>query len=449
MDPVTALAAWAADDPWGRSGAPTREALRRAMANLLAVAAGGAAAESSRRLRAAWATVPGPATVFGETRGGSVESAAWLNSVAAVYQERDEGNRHAKGHPGAQTVFAVLALAEERGVDGDRLWAGLLAGYEIAARVGRATAFAPGVHTHGPLGAVGAAAGCAVVLGLDAAGIAAAIDAGAAMAPATSWRAVDGGSAVRDQWVGQGAVAGLAAARYAAAGAEGRAHGLDGSLAGGLGVIDASDLLSGLGTHHLVDSSYLKRHSSCAYTHGAADAALIARERMTDVGRSFGDIDAVLVEGVASAAALDSTEWTTRMGAYFSVPFVVASALVHGDVAAHRATGAEHEIRDLAPKIRVVDATEALAPATATSRPARVTVRLRDGSEFRGAVRHPAGDSIDSPFSAEMQHHLLREAAASAGLDGSDIERAVRALATGPVRDALRPLISQFEGVHA
>jgi 2-methylcitrate dehydratase PrpD len=448
---LRALGEWAASDPYSRTTPHEQTALRRAIANLLAVTAGGAALPELVALRAVWASSPGPATVIGTEQRVSVEAAVWLNGVAAVSTERDEGNRFSKGHPAAQTAPAVLGLAQALGVSGPTLWNALFVAYEISARVGRATRFHPDVHTHGPLGAPGAAAGCAILLGADAAGIARAIDAGAAMAPATSWAAVFGGSAVRDQWVGEAALAGLAAARYAVAGLPGSAGGFDGAFKNTLGTIDLDRLIDGLGTETLVPSSYLKQHSSCAYTHGAADAGLDIRRQLAENGRDAGDIALVHVDGTASAASLPATSWHSRHGAYFSVPFAVSSALLYGDVSADRArTPAAAPHARLAARVSVRDATDELRPATPTSRPARVTVTLEDGTRFSAAVRHPAGDSVETPFSPERLEELLDEALEPLGRRAADVHAALADLdgcAPDAIGDAFAHLSPHLEGV--
>ena len=64
----------------------------------------------------------------------------------------------------------------------------------------------------------GAAAGCARLLGLDAAAVAAAIDTGAGMPVAAHFSSALDGNAVRNAWMGASNLSGLAAARLAAGG---------------------------------------------------------------------------------------------------------------------------------------------------------------------------------------------------------------------------------------
>lgn len=405
---LAALGRWAHAFELAELGGRARTALDDVLANLLAVAAGGAATAEHAALVAAWDPEPGAATLLG---GGTatVETAAWLNGVASVAMERDEGNRLTKGHPASQSFFAVLALAERLGSSGPDTLAALAVAYEVAARFGRATDFATGVHTHGTFGVPGAAAGCARLLGLDAAGITSAIDAACALPPATNWGPVLVGSSVRDQWVGAGNVAGLAAARFAAARPGETVRGTLPRFGGSLGTVDPRLLVAGLGTETLIEHGYFKRHSSCAYTHAPADAALLARERIAAAGATHADIVAVEVSTTAAGAALDATDWTTRHGAYFSVPFAVASALVHGDVAHSRsAPSARGILLDTAALITVTDG--GIAPASATHRPARVTVTLRDGSSVVTEVAHPDGDADFTPFDRAAHAALLDDA---------------------------------------
>ena len=87
------------------------------------------------------------------------DAAAWLNGVALVSLELDEGHKYAKGHPAAHGFPAVLALAAELDSTGADTAAALLAAYEVAARFGRATTLRAGAHPHGSWGVPGAAAG--------------------------------------------------------------------------------------------------------------------------------------------------------------------------------------------------------------------------------------------------------------------------------------------------
>src|SRR5258706_14512863 len=53
---------------------------------------------------------PGAASVIGGDALADPRDAALLNGTAGTWQEQDEGNLYAKGHPGIQVVPAALAV---------------------------------------------------------------------------------------------------------------------------------------------------------------------------------------------------------------------------------------------------------------------------------------------------------------------------------------------------
>src|SRR5258706_2513939 len=61
---------------------------------------------------------PGAASVIGGGAMADPRDAALLNGTAGTWQEQDEGNLYAKGHPGIQVVPAVLAVAQGQQLPG-------------------------------------------------------------------------------------------------------------------------------------------------------------------------------------------------------------------------------------------------------------------------------------------------------------------------------------------
>lgn len=405
---ILGLSRWAVSRRWENLPGPVADAIGQELAGLFAVISGGQATPAQRALVAAWAPEPGPCTLFG-AGSASVEAAAWLNTVAGVCLERDSGHRLAKGHPAALAIPAVLALAEQRGTDGPRTLTAAVVAYEVAARLGRATSYEPDHHNHGSLGIPGAAAGCAVLLGLDAEGVARAVHAALASPVASSWGAALAGSPVRDQWAGAGALAGLASARLAVAGET-----LPGTWPSpAVGSVKPDGLVpTGDDSDLMVGHGYVKRHSSCAYTHAPADAALLLRADLLASGITPEQIRSIEVVASPAAVRLDATSWTTRHGAYFSTPFAVASALLHGDVSYERSAPAQAaRLTPLAALVRLREG----PLATPDARPATVRVVTDTGSVYEVAVPHSLGDRDHSPFDAATHHDLLAAALTSAG----------------------------------
>ncbi len=395
---VRELGRFAASYPAPNPSSELGGLLHRTLLDTLGVIVAGAATSELQALRQAWMLPPGPARVLGPGLSTCVEAAAYLNGVAAVCLELDAGNKYARGHPAAHVLPAALAIAQEQRVSGPDLAAALLVGHEVASRFGRATRLRPEVHPHGNWGIAGAAAACARLLRLDAERTAAAIDAATASVTASPWRAATAGDLVRNAWMGAAAVAGIAAARLAAAGLA-RVTGLAATTLGAiLGSFEPSELTAELGSRFDLGNAYFKRHAACAYTHPSADALLDLLAAHPGIRPA--DVETVQVETYPIAATLNGTSAETRLAAMFSIPYVVAAVLVLGHArpdAFDDRRRADAEIRRLARATHVV-ATEEFARRLPHARGARVTLLLRDGTRLARAVPNPVGDAAYHPF---------------------------------------------------
>jgi len=389
------LGSWVADLQWDHVPGRVQQRLQLVLLDSLAVTIAGGRLPEREPLVRAWDPGPGECPVLGAGVLTDPNTAAWLNASAMVSLELDEGNKHAAGHPAAHGFPAVLALAAHLDSDGPTTAAALLVAYEVAARFGRACRLRPGMHPHGNWGVAGGAAGCARLLGLDAEGLVAAMDTASGMPIAGHFAAALDGNPVRHEWMGATAVAALAAARLAQAGAA-HATGIAArSLGELLGELDASELAVQLSSRWDVELGYFKRHASCAFTHPAADAALQLR-----AGLVIDEVAEVVVEVSSMAAALARPGADTRLGAMFSIPFVTATALVHGVVepASYTATRL-HDTRlaDLAGLIHVVAAPD-LDQRLPDERAVRMLVRFRNGTEAHCALPNPVGDADYRPY---------------------------------------------------
>lgn len=401
------LGAWAAALHWDDVPQAAQDRLRLVLINTLGVMAIGAKEPEQQRLVAAWHPPLGSAPLVGANRLTTVEAAAWLNATALVRLELDEGHKYAKGHPAAHGFPAVLALAADTNATGPDTMAALVACYEVAARFGRATRLRAGGHPHGSWGVAGAAAGCARLLALEPDQVAAAIDTGAGMPIAGHFSSALDGNPVRDAWMSASNMSGIAAARMAAADIARNTGTAALSLGQLLGEFNPHELTDALGKRWDLCGGYFKRHASCSFTHPAADAVLAIRQAMTPA--QVASIDEIRVETHSMAAGLGRTEWTERLSALFSTPFVVAAALHHGNV--HPAVSTEEqlqnpEVRALAAKVTVVMSDE-LDARLPDERAARVTILFGE-TKHVVEVPNPIGDSGYHPLEESGLLSLLR-----------------------------------------
>jgi 2-methylcitrate dehydratase PrpD len=131
------------------------------------------AARRTDYVRAALASCSGDgrATLIGHGRTATPYDAALVNATAAHGEDYDDTFEGGPVHAGAVIVPAVLAIAEERRLDGDAVLKGIAAGVEIICRMSLVAPQAThraGFHPTAVMGAPAAAAAVAASLSLTA-----------------------------------------------------------------------------------------------------------------------------------------------------------------------------------------------------------------------------------------------------------------------------------------
>ena len=350
------------------------------------------------------------ATILATGAQTSAPLAALANAAAAHVLEMDDLDRASIAHPGAPVIAAALAVAEREHLDGDALLDAIAIGYEVCVRVGEALGPSHYEHWHttGTAGTFGAAAAAARLSALDAEGVLRALGSAGTMA-AGLWEFLADGAMSKQLHPAKAAHDGVLAALLGAAGFTAATRILEGPkgvLAAMSDAPDASRLtsdLEALDAHRgagpwRIEGVSFKVHASCRHTHPAVDAALALRAR---TGFDVADIEAVHVRIYSQGLALlEGVEPTTPYAAKFSLPFCVAAALIHGDLAPGRFTDSTIlEARTLALAQRITFAPDpALDALYPREWPSIVTIRLRSGEVLEERVDHPAGDP-EAPLS--------------------------------------------------
>ena len=137
-----------------RFGDLTEDAVRAAQDVALdtmgAIVAGMREPECARMAEWASRAAPPPVcAVLGSAHRANPMTAALANATAGVALEVDEGSRFGGGHPAVHVLPPLLAEAERTGANGADFIAALVAGYEVASRLGGATEARHNVHSHG------------------------------------------------------------------------------------------------------------------------------------------------------------------------------------------------------------------------------------------------------------------------------------------------------------
>jgi 2-methylcitrate dehydratase PrpD len=300
----------------------------------------------------------GGAWIIGSGRRAAALDAALLNGTAGTWLELDEGNLFAKGHPGIQVVPAALALAQELGSSGPDVLLAVALGYEVSARISRAAQTRLSIHPHGTYGVIGAAVAAARLKGFSTSQMLELLNVSATMGMATSRQTLLDGATVRNIFTGHSGYMGLMAVRLVECGFTGEIDGV-GNVYGKVlsDTFDREQVIAGIGSEWLIAQSYFKLHPTGRYVHSAIDALedLLSRG---DGTVDPGEIERIEVRTYALAAMLAEKRVVSSFGARFSVPFALASVLVHGRsclAAFEDAAVANSQVQALAQRVVLVE----------------------------------------------------------------------------------------------
>jgi 2-methylcitrate dehydratase PrpD len=172
--PITRiLAEFVAGHPSGRFPASVEHEAHRTFYNWVGCAIGAARHDAAdAALSAVQMLEPAPqATVLGRSEKVDMASAALVNGITSHTFDFDDTHLKTIIHPAGPVASAVLALAERNGNGGRDVIDALVLGIDVSCRIGNVMYpdhYDRGWHITGSTGMLGAAAGCARLLRLDA-----------------------------------------------------------------------------------------------------------------------------------------------------------------------------------------------------------------------------------------------------------------------------------------
>jgi len=309
-------------------------------------------------------------------RAATWRAAALLNGTAAHAAEVDDSFRDAMYHPGAATIAAALATAQQQGADGLAFLRGVVAGYEVSTRIGVALGRAHYRYWHntGTVGTFGAAAATAGLLGLHGAPFGHALATAATFAAGLQ-QAFRMDSMSKPLHAGRAAEAGVLAAQLAAEGVTGSRDVLDGDAGLGRAMGEGGDWSAvgdTLGREFHITRLTFKNHIGCGHTFAAIDAAL---ELVRRHGLRPDDIRSVHVATYGPALDIACHQNpATENEARFSLRFVVATALVHGSVRLNAYT--PERLADARTRAMIGRITAVVDPELDAAFPARRSARV-------------------------------------------------------------------------
>ncbi|MBL4837243.1 MAG: MmgE/PrpD family protein [Kordiimonadaceae bacterium] len=453
-NPLHAFALWATDTSRDWSDLAITRA-HNALIDTVAVMIPGANEPVTQKvfsLARKWGA--GTCNAAGFTDGLSAPMAALVNGTAAHALDFDDNFDPAKAHASAVLVPALLAVADENNLSGDALLDAYIVGLQITGLVGQGVN--PfhrnrGWHATATVGTVGAAAGCARLMGLNAEKTAHAISLSTSLAGGFMSQF---GTMAKPLHAGLAAAGAVQAAQLAEAGITAGSETLHGDK--GMGTLmvgpDVEELRAvmankdehgqkvtfrtdNIGTPLHIEKYGLKvkRFPNCGSIHRALDGLLELKETH---GITAEDVEKILVRAPASHLRNLMYERPATMAeAKFSLEYGLAVGLKCGNATLSDYTNSaiqRPEITALLPLIER-DYVEKLE----TDFPTEVHIFLKSGKKVQSKVDMPVGSSPNPLSLAQLWDKFTACAAGNIHSKRAEkIKLALEALATGkPVRE--------------
>ena len=382
-------------------------------------------ARLARGIAGLYPASPGAGVIGAAGLAAQPAFAALANGILVNAADNDDTHKRALLHVGSVVVPTVLALAETERLSGREAILALVAGYEVAARVGMAVmpTHYRFWHSTATNGTFGAAASAAKALRLDADGARRALGlAGTQAAGLNTF--FESGDMTKSIHPGKAALNGILSAQLARLGATSPPGILEhpkGYLAAFSLEPKPEALVSGLGTGWEILQNGFKFFPSILASHSPIQATLSLVNRHPIDPRRIARITNETYRTVTTH--FSSKEVGSVMAARVSVPYCIAVAAV--DRALGQAQFAPARIDD--PLVRQVlartevIADEALDKLYPANFPARVTIALDSGEAFTETVLLPKGDP-GAPLSDRKLADKFRGNCA-AMLAGGQVER--------------------------
>jgi 2-methylcitrate dehydratase len=376
------LVAYARSFSTAQLSAPVRAATVDRIVDSIACAIVGSQAEPARIAveSARGITSDRPATVFGAGLRTSAELAAFANtSMIRTYDWNDGMLAQGGGHP-SDMIPAVLAAGETIHASGEQVMMGIVLAYELLGGLGNAAPTRARGWDQGTFMGAAAALAIARLFDLDEVQMGNAVS--LALVPHVPLRVNRTG--VLSMWKGCATASAMHSALFAVRLAQLGLTGPDEPFSGKTGVFDQLTgpfeftLPANPDGRMVVEISHLKQFP--AETHGQALLGLMPKVR---AWRPVDEIDSIEIETYWQAyheIALHPSKWdpTTRESADHSMPYLLAVALVDGEISINGSFTPE----------RIAD------PAL---RPLMNKISVREDPEFTAGFRPPGSGIAGVP----------------------------------------------------
>ena len=389
------------------------------------------AAEDCARIAGRVVSSSGAALIFGGTRRVAPADAAFVNGTASHALDFDDCSNTLGGHPSAPVLSALFASAAGQPVSGRDFITAYIAGFETEARISRAVNFhhyEKGWHPTSTLGAFGATAATALLLGLTPAQTTTALAIAASLASGIK---ANFGTMTKPMHVGECARNGVLAVLLAREGFTASPDAFEHKqgffrVFNGEGNFDADAIFRDWASplDIIQPGIAIKQYPCCGSTHPAVDAMLAL---VTENSLQPHDVERVVSwTHPRRLAHTNRPHPRSALDAKFSVQYCLARALTdHRVVLSHFEGDAYADPRVAEVLERVEAAPHPQMDAGSTDHfGAEVTIYTRDGRRLSRSVDRPLGRTSANPLPREL-------------LEAKFLDCAGRAVRANTARDAL------------
>jgi len=361
-------------------------------------------------------------SVFAHGFKTSVMNAAMINGTMGHTFDFDDDHREGTMHPSVAVFPAVFALGEKLGAGGKDLMRAFILGLEVMIRLGESflgKSYFQGFHPTGTCGVFGAAAGCALLLGLDIQQTKYALGLAGSFAAGTI-ECTGEGAWQKPLQAGHPAMSGVLAASLAEKNFIGTGTIFDGPS----GVVrafsfkdqyDYGRITENLGRKWEMMDTSIKVHACCRFSAPVVDCALdLYRQgvRTEDVKGIVAKVCNFTIQNLCFPRER-KLHPLTHVDAQFSLPYAIAVAICKNRAGVDefkKEVLGDPEVLSLAERVtwELDPEAEEMYPK---AYPATLVAILHDGRTFESHVDYPKGDP-ENPASLEEivnKFHSLTE----------------------------------------
>lgn len=349
-------------------------------------------------------------TMIGEFKKTTILNAAMVNAYNCHILEMDDVHKKSILHPAAPTISAAFSTAEALEKSGKDFITSIVAGYDIALRVGEAVSPSHYKywHTTGTCGTFGSAAASAKLLDLEPMQVVYSLGNAGSQA-AGLWEFINDNAMTKFLHCGKAAMNGIIASMLTKLGLTGATKILEGEQGFFKAYSSEKDYercFEDLGKHFKINETAFKPYASCRHTHPSVDGVLDLK-RKYDINPE--EVESINIQTYETATKIAGNEvFYDAMSAKFSLAYCISAALCFGKLGVGEFTQNKIEsssIKDLAKKVKIT-VNEDINNNYPDKWQSKITIKTKQGN-YETFIKYPKGDPENTLNEDEIDEKFM------------------------------------------